>query len=456
MIGSIIIFLPLFVCLFSVSVHAKLIPRTQSFAPLCLFLLAYAGFLFTDCCYADRNTSPLLLSRATLFAQFAAPCLIPLLVMYYRRTMHIGKEEHPLEMLWIIVPVSLFTAAALLYYLSGESEIIAMMQRVPRDNYAGISSYRGSTVFIYFIVTSVVFRAVMTVELLWFAGFIINLAIKQKFRLKNVYRFYFKGESIKLSGYHTLFILPMYFIILIKFLLLKQAMLSEPVYAYIFALLLTFCILGFSYVALFGARKTITRKEMKNAFRYNYSPKNKAQAVEEMLDDLLDEAEEDALRRIQEKISEDLHIEAFRSPDTPAVERNSIAEQVFSAVSDSWGEDTLLTQFQHLMRDEMLFLQPRLSLDDVADKLGTNKFYVSKMVNNAYNLGFPELINTLRVDYAEQYILNHRDAKQDEIARQCGFLSASSFNTTFKKVTGVTPKVWIASAASTRGTEDQQ
>ena len=80
-----------------------------------------------------------------------------------------------------------------------------------------------------------------------------------------------------------------------------------------------------------------------------------------------------------------------------------------------------------------------------ADKLGTNKFYVSKLVNNAYNLGFPELINILRVDYAEQYILNHRDAKQEEIARECGFLSASSFNTTFKKVTGMTPKVWIAS-----------
>ena len=67
------------------------------------------------------------------------------------------------------------------------------------------------------------------------------------------------------------------------------------------------------------------------------------------------------------------------------------------------------------------------------------------MVNNTYNLGFPELINTLRVDYAEQYILAHQNAKQEEIAAECGFLSASSFNTTFKKVTGITPKVWIAS-----------
>ena len=65
-------------------------------------------------------------------------------------------------------------------------------------------------------------------------------------------------------------------------------------------------------------------------------------------------------------------------------------------------------------------------------------------MNNTYNLGFPELLNTLRIDYAEQYIINHRSAKQDEIAAACGFLSASAFNSIFKKVTGVTPKVWIA------------
>jgi light-regulated signal transduction histidine kinase (bacteriophytochrome) len=68
------------------------------------------------------------------------------------------------------------------------------------------------------------------------------------------------------------------------------------------------------------------------------------------------------------------------------------------------------------MQEEQLFLQPSLSLGDVAEKLNTNKTYVSKMVNNTYNLGFPELLNTLRIDYAQQYILNHRGAKQDEIA----------------------------------------
>ena len=48
------------------------------------------------------------------------------------------------------------------------------------------------------------------------------------------------------------------------------------------------------------------------------------------------------------------------------------------------------------------------------------------------------------MDYAEQYIVAHRDAKQAEIATACGFISASSFNNTFKKVTGMTPKIWLA------------
>lgn len=97
-----------------------------------------------------------------------------------------------------------------------------------------------------------------------------------------------------------------------------------------------------------------------------------------------------------------------------------------------------------MMLHEQAFLEPGLTLIDVAERLHSNKTYVSRLVNNTYNLAFPDLINTLRVDYAEQYIVAHRDAKQAEIATACGFISASSFNNTFKKVTGMTPKIWLA------------
>jgi YesN/AraC family two-component response regulator len=96
------------------------------------------------------------------------------------------------------------------------------------------------------------------------------------------------------------------------------------------------------------------------------------------------------------------------------------------------------------MLHEQAFLEPGLTLNSVAERLHSNKTYISRLVNNSYNLAFPDFINTLRIDYAEQYIISHRGAKQLEIATACGFTSASSFNNIFKKITGMTPKIWLA------------
>lgn len=108
-------------------------------------------------------------------------------------------------------------------------------------------------------------------------------------------------------------------------------------------------------------------------------------------------------------------------------------------------DDSLLARFQTLLVEERIFLQPQLTLDVVAERLHTNKTYVSRMVNDHYKVSFPELVSTLRVDFAEEYILRHRDARQEEVAAACGFVSASSFNNTFKKVTGMPPRQWVTS-----------
>ena len=195
------------------------------------------------------------------------------------------------------------------------------------------------------------------------------------------------------------------------------------------------------FLTPFSARRTLTLNQIKHSFLYNYGDKNKSDEVEALIGELVDEAEEAALRRIRDKIGNTLTEEGTEEIHP------SVASTLFTAISNNWDEDSdsLTARFQQLMTEEQLFLQPGLSLQDVADKMHTNKTYVSKLVNNNYNLGFPELVNILRVDYAEQYLLTHRDLKQSEVATACGFQSASSFNIIFKKITGVTPKVWAAS-----------
>ena len=175
----------------------------------------------------------------------------------------------------------------------------------------------------------------------------------------------------------------------------------------------------FSWIALFSSCELISLKDMFTAFRYNRAPGEK---------DLSPFPEQ-----------------ARHEPYSAGYVPHSLTADLFASSKVFAEDDSLRARFQHLMQEEKLFLSPSLTLTDVADRLRSNKTYISKMVNTTYNLGFPELLNTLRVDYAQQYILSHRGAHQEEIAKACGFLSASSFNNTFKRVTGTTPKVWLAS-----------
>ena len=122
-----------------------------------------------------------------------------------------------------------------------------------------------------------------------------------------------------------------------------------------------------------------------------------------------------------------------------------MAKAIMSAMTTSWDEKSLLGRFQRLIVEEKLFLVPGLSLDEVAEKLHTNRTYISKLVNTSYEMGFPEFLNQLRIDYAEEFLLTHPEMSQAEVAKACGFLSASSFNVAFKRITGMTPRMWMAS-----------
>ena len=107
-------------------------------------------------------------------------------------------------------------------------------------------------------------------------------------------------------------------------------------------------------------------------------------------------------------------------------------------------EENLRIRFEDLIVTEQLFLKQGIRISDIASMLDTNRTYVSRLVNTTYNMSFSDYINTLRIDYAEQYLIHNRDAKQSDIAAACGFPNASAFNNVFKKITGVTPKIWLA------------
>ncbi len=101
-------------------------------------------------------------------------------------------------------------------------------------------------------------------------------------------------------------------------------------------------------------------------------------------------------------------------------------------------------QIERLMANERLYLEPELTLSDLARRLQTNASLLSAAVNRAFGKNFNDFVNEYRVEEVKR-LLEDPKAKHLSllgIGLECGFNSKSTFNRAFRKVTGVAPSEW--------------
>ena len=443
MLYDILIFLPAFMCLFWIVIVCAMASRTSTFQPMLVALVMMMLYIFTDSCYASPNASPRMLVATSILAQISAPSVMPVIWLYLMR-LHGQQNFRASQMLWLVFPAMLGAASLLLTLMAGPERVMSFQTQIYSGDFQPSPGNTDPMLYAYYIVTAPLFRSSIIFELLFYAALTLVLIHKNDFRARHLGDF-FGGKRIRVLEIQVLLILLAAVPFLPKMILTHAVLMEHPWISAVLAVLITLGINFFCYVSLFGARKSISLHEMQNGFRYNYNRRNRAEAVEEMMGELIEDAGEESLRRIHQMIGNSLHYEE-RPPSAPASAAlpASLASGIFSSAATSRDDNSLLSRFEQLMLHERAFLEPGLTLGDVAVRLHSNKTYVSRLVNNTYDIAFPDLINTLRVDYAEQYIVQHRSARQNEVASACGFTSASSFNNTFKKVTGMTPKIWLA------------
>ncbi len=80
----------------------------------------------------------------------------------------------------------------------------------------------------------------------------------------------------------------------------------------------------------------------------------------------------------------------------------------------------------------------KISLSDIAEKLGYNYHYLSKKFNKIFSMSFSEFLNLYRLEAATQLLIE-TDKSITEIAIESGFQSIRSFNEIFKSHTGMSP-----------------
>lgn len=115
-------------------------------------------------------------------------------------------------------------------------------------------------------------------------------------------------------------------------------------------------------------------------------------------------------------------------------------EMKMSLVSNT-EETQQITLLKEYMSLEKPYLNPSLSIKNLAYGLGLNSREVSVLINQNLHQHFFDFVNEYRIEDAKK-ILQDPDRKKFtvlEILYEVGFNSKSSFNTAFKKHTGLTP-----------------
>lgn len=100
----------------------------------------------------------------------------------------------------------------------------------------------------------------------------------------------------------------------------------------------------------------------------------------------------------------------------------------------------LAGELELLMTREQLYKENSLKLEMLAEKLKSNRHFVSQVINQYYKTNFFDFINSNRIDEAKRLLVSSsHEMNIIEIAYAVGYNNKVTFNTVFKRFTGVTP-----------------
>ena len=89
--------------------------------------------------------------------------------------------------------------------------------------------------------------------------------------------------------------------------------------------------------------------------------------------------------------------------------------------------DLLSYRVDEVMRLKQLYLNPNLTLEMLAQEMGTNRTYLSRMFNWKKKMSFTAYLNGMRLDYATSCIKEGGEYHVEQLVADCGFHSARAF-----------------------------
>lgn len=121
-------------------------------------------------------------------------------------------------------------------------------------------------------------------------------------------------------------------------------------------------------------------------------------------------------------------------------------------LSDS--EKNLFMRIEHLMQTEKFFKSKDISLDKVAERLETNRTYISRAINSISGMTFYSYVNMYRINEATRIISESTgEILLKQLSDDLGYNSVQVFSKSFQKETGLSPSQYRRQVMAQRGKE---
>lgn len=96
-------------------------------------------------------------------------------------------------------------------------------------------------------------------------------------------------------------------------------------------------------------------------------------------------------------------------------------------------EENLRNSIIQRVKEERIYLQPNLKIEDLARLMNTNRTYIYQAINQQMGITFHEFINRQRIEYAEKLMAENPGMPINDVALHSGYTSPSSFYRNLKK-----------------------
>ena len=343
-----------------------------------------------------------------IVSQFITVCLFPTIIMFLR-VLDTGRKMSPLQSLFCFLPGVILGSAAMVIYLSmgiqNAADYIAATD-LANGHPAG---YDAPIYMLQEIFCQKVYNIILLVEIIIVFYYAIRLMVKNNANFRKFGDFIRGEKSLNHINTISFLFLLMLGICAIRISLGRLYLLDHLLVSGFLSVLVGVTCFAISYIGNWFPDRNFNRWDLQHP----------------------------ALMRTETPVpvAEEFPEEAETTEEpAPVVVAASLKEEK---------AQSRLDQFLNYMTEEKPFLNPDLSIMDVADALHSNRTYISILVNENFQMTFRDYINKRRIEFSKEVMLEHPDEILEEIAERSGFLSDSQFSKKFKEMEGLSPRSWL-------------